>query len=87
VVGESKTGSPVVEHCRIIAPMHWIAASRKDAANREVRCLRRKVLPVRQSRRLCRVVAIRQIQNLRRTRDLLLPRLLSGQVELKTGAA
>ena len=25
-----------------------------------------------------------QIQNLRRTRDLLLPRLLSGQVELKT---
>ena len=29
----------------------------------------------------------RQIQNLRRTRDLLLPRLLSGQVELKTKAA
>jgi len=29
----------------------------------------------------------RQIQNLRRTRDLLLPRLLSGQVELKTEAA
>ena len=29
----------------------------------------------------------RQIQNLRRTRDLLLPRLLSGQVELKTQAA
>jgi type I restriction enzyme, S subunit len=28
-----------------------------------------------------------QIQNLRRTRDLLLPRLLSGQVELKTEAA
>jgi type I restriction enzyme S subunit len=28
-----------------------------------------------------------QIQNLRRTRDLLLPRLLSGQVELKTQAA
>ena len=26
----------------------------------------------------------RLIQNLRRTRDLLLPRLLSGQVELKT---
>jgi type I restriction enzyme S subunit len=26
----------------------------------------------------------RQIQNLRQTRDLLLPRLLSGQVELKT---
>ena len=25
----------------------------------------------------------RQIQNLRRTRDLLLPRLLSGQVELR----
>lgn len=25
----------------------------------------------------------RQIQNLRRTRDLLLPRLMSGQVELK----
>jgi len=29
----------------------------------------------------------RQIQNLRRTRDLLRPRLLSGQVELKTEAA
>jgi type I restriction enzyme S subunit len=29
----------------------------------------------------------RQSQNLRRTRDLLLPRLLSGQVELKTEAA
>jgi len=28
-----------------------------------------------------------QIQNLRRTRDLLLPRLLSGQVELKTQTA
>jgi type I restriction enzyme S subunit len=28
-----------------------------------------------------------QIQNLRETRDLLLPRLLSGQVELKTLAA
>jgi type I restriction enzyme, S subunit len=26
-----------------------------------------------------------QIQNLRRTRDLLLPRLLSGQVELESG--
>ena len=30
-----------------------------------------------------REVLLRQIQNLRRTRDLLLPRLLSGQVELK----
>jgi type I restriction enzyme S subunit len=29
----------------------------------------------------------RQIQNLRRTRDLQLPRLLSGQVELKLEAA
>ena len=29
----------------------------------------------------------RQIQNLRRTRDLLLPRLLSGQVELETKVA
>lgn len=29
----------------------------------------------------------RQVQNLRRTRDLLLPRLLSGQVELETEAA
>ena len=28
--------------------------------------------------------ALSQIQNLRRTRDLLLSRLLSGQVELKT---
>jgi type I restriction enzyme S subunit len=32
-------------------------------------------------------VLANQIQNLRRTRDLLLPRLLSGQVELKTEAA
>ena len=31
-----------------------------------------------------REVLLRQIQNLRRTRDLLLPRLLSGQVELTT---
>ena len=30
-----------------------------------------------------REVLLRQIQNLRRTRDLLLPRLLSGQVTLK----
>jgi type I restriction enzyme, S subunit len=29
----------------------------------------------------------RQIQNLRRTRDLLLPRLLSGQIEVGTNAA
>jgi type I restriction enzyme S subunit len=29
-----------------------------------------------------REVLLRQIQNLRRTRDLLLPRLLSGQVEV-----
>jgi hypothetical protein len=29
----------------------------------------------------------RQTQNLRQTRDLLLPHLLSGQVELKTEAA
>jgi type I restriction enzyme S subunit len=30
---------------------------------------------------------IEAVENLRRTRDLLLPRLLSGQVELKTEAA
>ena len=30
---------------------------------------------------------VRQIQNLRRTRDLLLPRLLSGQVELASVSA
>jgi type I restriction enzyme S subunit len=29
----------------------------------------------------------KQIANLRKTRDLLLPRLLSGQVELRTEAA
>lgn len=29
----------------------------------------------------------RQIQNLRRTRDLLLPRLLSGQISIETFAA
>jgi hypothetical protein len=34
---ESKTRSPVVEHCRIIAPMHWIAPSEKgtDSASLE----------------------------------------------------
>lgn len=31
------------------------------------------------------ITLARQIQNLRRTRDLLLPRLLSGQIELKEG--
>jgi hypothetical protein len=29
-----------------------------------------------------KIVFVRQIQNLRRTRDLLLPRLLSGQINL-----
>ena len=34
------------------------------------------------------IIALKcQVQNLRRTRDLLLPRLLSGQMELKTEAA
>ena len=34
-----------------------------------------------------REVLLRQIQNFRQTRDVLLPRLLSGQVQLKTGDA
>ncbi len=69
--------------------MLWIAASKKDAANREVRCLWRKVLQVRQSRRLCRVAAAhkdfvtRQTHCFRRTHDLLRPRLLSGDCTLK----
>ena len=37
--------------------------------------------------RLAARILPHQLQNLRRTRDLLLPRLLSGQVELKTQAA
>jgi len=37
--------------------------------------------------RLLLTTLVKQIVNLRRTRDLLLPRLLSGQVELKTEAA
>jgi type I restriction enzyme S subunit len=37
--------------------------------------------------RMAAITHAKQIQNLSRTRDLLLPRLLSGQVELKTEAA
>jgi type I restriction enzyme S subunit len=32
---------------------------------------------------LQREVLLRQVQNLRRTRDLLLPRLLSGQIDVE----
>jgi len=39
----AKTRSLLAGLCRIIAPMHWIAPSKKDAANHEVR-------PVRQSK-------------------------------------
>lgn len=48
--------------------MHWIAPAKADAANNTLE--KRSRAAVRQ----------RQIPTLCRTRDLLLPRLLSGQV-------
>jgi type I restriction enzyme, S subunit len=49
--------------------MHWVAPAEKDTANAQ---MADQALALQ-----------RQIQNLRRTRDLMLPRLLSGQVNLK----
>ena len=53
--------------------MHWIATSEKDTDNA---ALEERLWDAADRFRA-------KIQNLRRTRDLLLPRLLSGQVELK----
>jgi len=53
--------------------MHWIATSEKDTDKDAL-----------EKRRCAAAAQFRaKIQNLRRTRDLLLPRLLSGQVNLK----
>jgi hypothetical protein len=75
--------------------MQWIAPSEKDTATdtlekrlawppAKILAKAREILePMSQQ-----IIALkRQIQNPRHTRDLLLPRLLSGQVELKTEAA
>ena len=70
--------------------MQWIAPSEKDTATESLEKRlwdaaagnfrpNSGVTPQQYSGR-------RRIQNLRRTRDLLLPRLLSGKVELKTEA-
>jgi hypothetical protein len=52
--------------------MHWVAPTEKDVINDTLEK---------------RLWAILQTQNLRRTRDLLLPRLVSGQVELNPKSA
>ncbi len=54
--------------------MHWIAPSEKDSA---AAALEKRLWDAADQFRA-------KIQNLRRTRDLLLPRLLSGQVNLPT---
>ncbi len=53
--------------------MHWIATSEKDTDNA---ALEKRLWGAADQFRA-------KIQNRRRTRDLLLPRLLSGQVNLK----
>jgi len=57
--------------------MHWVAPSEKDGTNG---ILERRLWEAADQFRA-------KIQNLRRTGDLLLPRLLSGQVKLGTEAA
>jgi hypothetical protein len=52
--------------------MHWIAPDKTDAASNTL------------EKRFPDAARQRQIQSLRRTHDLLLPCLLSGQVELAT---
>jgi len=56
--------------------MHWIAPSEKDAANDTLE--KRLWAAAEQAN-----TRHRQTANLRRTRDLLLPRLLSGEVNLR----
>ena len=57
--------------------MHRIAPKKKDTDNATLEKRRRDAADQFQS----------MIQSFRRTRDLLLPRLLSGQVEFETEAA
>jgi len=70
--------------------MYWIAPSEKDTDNV---VLEKRLWNAALLMKFCELADTfepqgshlqRQIQNLRRTRDLLLPRLLSGQVELST---
>ena len=57
--------------------MIWIAPSKKDTAAAALEKRRRDSVG--------RTLALqRKIQNFRRTLDLLLPRLLSGQINLRT---
>ena len=64
--------------------MHWIAPSEK---NHEIAALEKHLWDAADQFRANSIAQqqalIFQIQNLRRTRDLLLPHLLSGQVSLK----
>ena len=63
------------------AIMHWIAPSEKDS---HTDTLENRVTTIAAAA-LGRIANLEaQIQNLRRTRGLLLPRLLSGQIALTT---
>ncbi len=64
--------------------MHCVAPSEKDSRTDS---LENRVTTIAAAA-LGRIATLEaQIQNLRRTRDLLLPRLLSGQVELASVSA
>ncbi len=58
--------------------MLWVAPSEKDRATD---LLEKQLWDAADQRHTLQ----HKIQNLRRTRDLLLPRLLSGQVDIKYG--
>ncbi len=61
--------------------MHWTAPSEKDS---HTDSLENRVTTLAAAALGRTATPEAQFQNLRRTRDLLLPRLLSGQVELET---
>jgi type I restriction enzyme S subunit len=63
--------------------MLWVAPSEKDTDNAALGKRLWDFEPIH----MVLAALTKQIQNLRRTRDLLLPRLLSGQVELKAEEA
>jgi len=80
--------------------MHWIAPSINDVVNDAPAGIAKQPLQAERAgaNQYCpagftalmteQVLALqRQTANLRRTRDLLLPRLLSGQVDLSAGEA
>jgi hypothetical protein len=74
--GKSISGFLHFKFTRILRSslMHWIAPKEKDADNATPEKRHRAVADQFQS----------IIQNLRRTRNLMLPRLLAGQVNLRT---